>query len=409
MNIKISVITILSALLMGMQAHAAVSLCVNNPTNRQRNEVVAFDAKRVWNVLGVKESTSLIVKDLYRLEIPSQLTHDNQLLIEATVMPMATARYTVEAGTPRTYKSAVDGYYAKWRVDDYTWENDKAIFRVYGPELQRRGEKAFGIDAWLKSTEELEVRSRYNSFRKGCEEADALRKEGNKAAADSVTLHTTWHLDHGTGLDCYNVGPSLGCGTPAIMLGDSIVMPWCYKEYKVLDNGPLRFTLQLLYPTTTINGAKVTEHRIISVDKGCYFNKMTVWYDGLNGVADVAGGVVMHDEQPNNLVIHRNYIAYSDPTDNPEKHNFQIYVGVVFPNGADKTTLVKDLYHQKQGIVGNAVGVRRCVKSNEKVTYWFGASWCKSGTPDQDTWISQINKFIDNCNTPLNLSIQHKQ
>ena len=94
-----------------------------------------------------------------------------------------------------------------------------------------------------------------------------MRKEGRKQEADSLDQVVSLHLDHGTGLDCYNVGPSLGCGTPAIMLGDSIVMPYCFKEYRVLDNGPLRFTLELVYNTEKIDGQNVTEHRIISLDK----------------------------------------------------------------------------------------------------------------------------------------------
>ena len=66
------------------------------------------------------------------------------------------------------------------------------------------------------------------------------------------------------------------------MVGKNQVLPYCYKDYRILDNGPLRFTVELTYSPSTVGDMKnVVEHRIISLDKGRNFNKMTVWYDGL--------------------------------------------------------------------------------------------------------------------------------
>ena len=401
MKTRTTFITLLLTLLMGIDAHAAVSLCVENTSARQRLEVVEFNAKEIWKKLGVKDGTKLVVKDMYHQEVASQLTHDNLLLVEAAVMPDAKAFFTVEAGMPQEYRSYVDGYFSHWRADDFTWENDICAYRAYGPALQQSGEKAFGFDVWVKSTDQLDVRRRYELHKEACRLRDELNRQGKKAEANAVFDTKSFHIDHGRGLDCYNVGPSLGCGTPAIMFGDSIVMPWCYKEYRVIDNGPLRLTFDLAYPIVNILGSEVTEHRRITLDKGAHFNKMTVWYDGLKDNVDVAGGFVVHDDKPGSLLLGRDYIAYSDPTDDARKHNFEIYVAVVFPDGADKTAFIPDPYHRKQGITGNAVGVRRSVKSGEKVSYWFGASWCKSGTPDQETWLRQITTFISNSNSRL--------
>ena len=51
----------------------------------------------------------------------------------------------------------------------------------------------------------------------------------------------SYHIDHGNGMDCYAVGPTLGGGTAALMPDSAIVYPYCYKDYEILDNGPLRF------------------------------------------------------------------------------------------------------------------------------------------------------------------------
>ena len=74
-------------------------------------------------------------------------------------------------------------------------------------------------------------------------------------------------------------------------------MPYCYRDYEILDNGPLRFTLSLTFNPARINGQTVTEHRVMQLDKGRHLNKITVWYDGLRRPAEVAGGFVVHDKQ----------------------------------------------------------------------------------------------------------------
>lgn len=373
-----------------------------------RQEVVAFNAADVWKTLGVKEGTPLIVRNAYRQQVTSQVTYDRKLLVEVSVLPGITTKFTVEAGEPMKYERFVDGQLYKWRVDDFTWENDKCAYRAYGPALQKTGEKAFGFDVWLKSTPYLDVEKRYARVYQGNFDVNALRKAGKKAEADSVVLATSLHLDHGTGLDCYNVGPSLGCGTPALMLGDSIVLPWCYESCNVLDNGPLRFSIELVYPATQVGKLSVKEHRLVSLSKGSYFNEISVWYEGLGKKqsVDVCGGVVVHTNLDSDLTLAKDYIAYVDPTDSPWRHNFHIYTAVLFPDGECKTMFVKENLYKKCGIVGNAVGVRRGLKKDEKFTYWFGASWPQSGTGSQKVWLAQIQQFLDACRQPLVTDIE---
>ena len=399
---------LLLAMVQGVDSMADVVLTVKNSGQEQRLEVAEFDANEVWKALGVAQGSPVRVLNRYGLPEACQITHDNKLLVETTVIPGGTARFYVKPGTPDPTQDYAVGKLYPWRVDDFVWENDRCSYRAYGPALQRTGEKAFGMAVWLKSTPYPDVEKRYAVVYNGHRISSQMRKDGRKQEADSLDQTVSLHLDHGTGLDCYNVGPSLGCGTPAIMLGDSIVMPYCFKEYRVLDNGPLRFTLELVYNTEKIDGQNVTEHRIISLDKWSFFNKMTVWYDGLKKPMDVCGGVVVHTEKASDLKLAPNYVAYTDPTDSAERHQFEIYVAALFPNGADATQLVRDPWHKKAGIVGNAVGVKRGVKNNERFTYYFGASWCKSGTPNQRVWYMQIEDFINNLKQPLQTAVTVK-
>ena len=54
------------------------------------------------------------------------------------------------------------------------------------------------------------------------------KTEPEKAAG--LLKELSYHIDHGHGMDCYAVGPTLGAGVAALMVDDSIIYPWCYKS-----------------------------------------------------------------------------------------------------------------------------------------------------------------------------------
>lgn len=309
-------------LLLPVCAQAAdVKVKVTNTENVQRQELVEVDAKTVRQKMGLAQGETFVVKNALNQEAAYQLTHDGKILIEAAVRPCGTAEFTFTKGTPQEPKVFVVGKMYPERVDDIAWENDRTAYRIYGPALQRSGERAFGVDVWVKNTPDLEVDKRYVTELSNHERIQKLKKQGKNAEALKVEQETTYHYDHGYGLDCYKVGPTLGGGAPALLDDNGeLILPYCYKDYKILDNGPLRFTVQVSYNPTTINGQpNVVEHRIISLDKGSNFNKCTVWYDGLTKKTHMAAGVVLHAEDLQTVELKRDYVAYADPTDNPAK------------------------------------------------------------------------------------------
>ena len=351
---------------------APVTVTVGNPSGMQRQEVVELDAASVFQRLGISGGRQFVVKNALGFEVPYQLTYDGKLLIEACVAPNGQATYTITKGEPSVFVNTCYGRMYPERVDDIAWENDRGAYRCYGPALQRSGEDAFGNDVWVKNTPDLVVERRYHN---------------------ELVNKLSYHVDRGYGLDCYKVGPTLGCGTPALIQGDNLVFPYCWKEYELLDNGPLRFTVRLKYnPSKYGNDDNVVENRILSIDKGSNFNKMTVWYDGLTAPADVASGVVIHTEDTESVVLGKNYVQYADPTDNPKGQNFQIYVAAIFPDGVDQTRKV--MYQNPvRGNAGHALGIKKGIKSGEKFTYYFGSSWSKYDCRTQKEWQQRIDNF----------------
>lgn len=191
--------------------------------------------------------------------------------------------------------------------------NDRAAYRAYGPALQEKGERAFGYDIWTKNVPEPVVEDRYDG---------------------DLNQGISYHIDHGNGMDCYAVGPTLGGGTAALFPDSTIVYPYCYKDCEVLDNGPLRFTTKLVYnPLVVKRDSNVIETRIISLDKGSQLNKTVVSFDNLQETTPVVTGIVLHKQNPTGYSFDANagYIAYADSTENAANNNGVIYIGAVFP------------------------------------------------------------------------------
>lgn len=378
---------------------------VVNVESNFRQEVVELDAKTVYARLGISGGRQFQVYNAVGQQVAYQITYDGKILIDASVSPCGTAVYTIKKGTPNTFVNICYGRMYPERVDDIAWENDRAAYRCYGPALQRTGEDAYGNDVWVKNTPDLVVEQRYY-LEDVMKPVIAELKKTDKAAADSLNMLTSYHFDQGHGLDCYKVGPTLGCGTPALMDGDELLFPYCYKDYEILDNGPLRFTVKLVYNPATIKGdANVVENRILSLDKNSNFNKMTVWYEGLTQPVDLASGVVIHTEDTESVVLGKDYVQYADPTDNPQGQNFQIYVAALFPNGVSETK--KLMYdNPTRGNAGHALGIKKGYVNGEKYTYYFGSAWSKYDCRSQQEWQLRIDSFLDGLHNPLVVDIK---
>ena len=393
------------------------TVVVNNPTAAQRQELVELNMADVKAKLGnatPKKGEAYIVKNKRGQQIGSQITHDGKLLIDASVRPHGSATYYISIGKPYQQKVWTTGALYKIRKDDIAWENDRCAYRIYGPALQRSGERSFGTDIWVKNTPDTVVYERYMKDRQGNidgDKVDRLAKaakteaERKKLQAKSreIDITTSFHLDHGNGLDPYRVGATVGLGAPSLMIGKEQVLPYCYKDYKILDNGPLRFSVELTYnPSTVGDMQNVVEHRIISLDKGSNFNKMTVWYEGLTHPTDFATGFPIHEEDTETKTLAKDYVSYADPTDNIEVNNSQVYVGVLFPYGIDNTYY--QLFDQKHdGATGHALGLKRGLKNGEKYSYYFGAAWSKYDVRSYGEWQLRIKEYLEALKTPLNI------
>ena len=371
-----------------------VSIIISNPSTETRTQVVEVDAADVRKLLGIDENDPFVIKNAAGQELDTQLTYDGKLLIDASVLAGSTWTVYASKGYPKTMNPQVQGALYKIRKDDIAWENDRCAYRVYGPALQRTGEKSFGIDVWVKDAPELILDHRYYKDMQSNIDAAPLEKDGRKEEARFVHNNGSFHLDHdgSWGMDGYGVGPTLGCGTPAYIKDGKLVLPYCYTDYDILDNGPLRFTVCLEYGK---NADGVVEHRVISLDKGSHFNKIKVWYDDMNTSTTFCSGVVLNGKGTE--ATGNNWVAYADPTDRPDVHGSEIYVAALFPNNNVKTGKTSD----SRNLVGVIDGYK-----GEPITYYAGAGWSRYDVSNFTVWKQLVAEFLNEIKQPLTISIR---
>ncbi len=380
-------------------------ITVENHSSVDRKEIVEVDLK------SVSVKAPFVVKAATGEDVPYQITHDGLLIFPVSVAANSAASFTVEEGQPSEAQTIATGKHYPERVDDIAWENDRVAFRAYGPALQKSGERAFGYDVWNKRVAHPVVEDRYRTELNPATKArlDSLRA-CDPQKADSLWHAVSYHYDHGNGNDCYKVGPTLGGGTAAIMVGDSIAYPYCYKDFEILDNGPIRFAVRLVYNPEVIEGDTVVETREISLDAGSQLNKTKVKFAGLSKNVTVASGIVLHhpDGGKNVADAENGVIAYADPTDDPDNDNGTIFVGAIVPNcKAAKMQMFSD--DERTKLRGGANGhllAKADYAPGSELTYYWGGAWTKWGFDSFDDWSKYMDRYAKNLKEPLTVVVK---
>lgn len=394
-----------------------LQVTVTNPLDIDRKgELVEVCMNKVIDQLKPSDTTDVIVLNEAGEQVPYQQTHDGKLIFPVEVAAGASAVYTIQTGVKQEelFEMAVFGKKYPERVDDVAWENDRTAYRTYGPALQANGERAFGYDVWLKRVPELVVEDRYEMELNPATKAqiDSLRRVGKANEANALYQSVSYHVDHGNGLDCYKVGPTLGGGAAALLVDDAIVYPYCYVgEPEILDNGPLRFTVKLNYAPTAIKGdSAVAETRIISLDKGSQMNKTVITYSGLTVATPVAAGIVIHPENAEAYTTDADngFITYTDLSDNVNNGNGEIYLGVVFPGEMKEAKPVLFTEEESKTLRGGASGHVLAVTEYQpatEFTYYWGSGWNKYGFADAAAWNTYVSEFAQKVRNPLTVKV----
>ena len=387
-----------------------VTVTVTNPLAMERsNEMVEVSMETVTDRLGLADTAQIVVLNADGQQVPYQITYDGKVIFPAAIAAGGTATYTIQTGTPEAFDVTACGRCYPERMDAMAWENDLVAFRAYGPALQAKGERGFGYDLFTKynTTEPiLEAMYAKELDKETLAKIAELKKTDPKAAAE-LSRERSYHIDHGYGMDCYAVGPTLGAGVAALMVNDSIIYPWCYKNQEILDNGPLRFTVKLEFTPLTVKGdSTVVETRLITLDAGSHLNKTAVSYSNLKETLPIVAGIVLHE--PDGAVVAdaaNGYITYVDPTTGPD--NGKIFMGAAVPAVVKdaKTVLFSEKEKKERNNAdGHVLAVSDYEPGSEYVYYW-GFAWDKADIKTADAWNRYMADFAQKVRNPLTVKV----
>lgn len=362
-------------------AALALNLEVRNTEAYPRKAVAQTDARALFSKI---KSGACYIVDTKGKEVPSQLTADSLLLFMADVPAHGKAVYKVISATEmHSYPASVCGRIYPERADDIAWENETAGYRVYGPATQAKGEKGYGYDIFFKYTGAPVVEELYAAqcSAENWRKADSLRHLDN-AAAEAFINSFTYHIDHGKGMDCYAVGPTLGAGVAApLTTSGELAFPWCYTNARIIDNGPLRFTLELEFaPRTVGTDTAVVEKRLITLDSNALLNRCRVSYSGLSAGTPVTVGFPLRDKS-GIVAEKKGIVAYSDPTQGDS--NGRAYLGIVAPAGFTDTA-------EKNGHI---LGIGSPA-ADGNFDYFWGFAWDRNNPGmNLGTWTETLRRF----------------
>lgn len=268
------------------------------------------------------------------------------------------------------------------RTDDYTWENNKVAFRVYGPVAQKMvedgvpgGTLSSGVDAWLKKVEYPIINNWY-------------KKNSERPGA--------YHEPSPEGLDNFHVGTSRGVGGIAIKEDTTYYLSKNYTKWRTITTGPIRTSFYLEYESWDAGKKHIKESKVISLDLGSNLSKFTTHIEGSN---TISAGLTLHEKDGevsgNN---DKGWVSYWQPHADSE-----IGTAIV----AEKETFLGfEKYDTEATDLSNAYAQLK-VKNNT-VVYYAGFAWKEAKQyPTPEAWESYLNKFAKQINNPLKVSLKN--
>jgi rhamnogalacturonyl hydrolase YesR len=317
----------------------------------------------------------------------------DELLFLATVLPKQTRPYDlvqVAGAQPSQLPSRLAARFVPERKDDFSWENDRIAFRTYGPALAVEGSRG-GVDVWCKRTRDLVANDWF---------AHEQKEPGY------------YHNDHGTGRDCYKVGPGVGCGGVGYFnaADKTIVVSPVYQSWKLLAVGPLRLAFELTYPAQQVGKASIVETRRYTMELGDNLfrceSRFAVTGDasGVKPVTGLGGGQAPKMFDPQAPIT---WQAMQDFGVMALYHQPSIGTGTLWKPPVCTMWEPGDVGAAKAGNIGLALVVPPgntdhaivgwdlivpLADSLKPVTWWAGAGWSKGLEGfHEDTWTTAVH------------------
>ena len=364
---------------------------VENKLRFNRNEVVSIRLNPNKSLSEIKDFNTILVKDASGKLLVTQLIDFNldgtpdELLFQATVPAKSKVSYTLFTDSKLKTPKSSNTTYARFvpeRIDDFAWENDRVVFRTYGPEAQRLVEEgkeggtlSSGIDLWLKKVKYSILDSWY---------------------AKNVVSPGYYHIEHGEGYDPYHVGLSRGSGGTGIWVNDTLQVSKNYIKYRIIATGPLRTIFELDYAPWSKFGVKETKR--ISLDLGSNFSKFENTITSTNKIPNYTLGITLHKEQGVvGINEKKGVFRHWEPIDDS-----LVGEGILI----DPNLVKKAMNHHSESTDQSQILIVTEPK-NDVLTYFVGFAWTGSGQVQSvQDWDAMLEKQAQVIQNPLLVTIK---
>jgi hypothetical protein len=387
-----------------------VSIKVTNPSNfRRESETIELDLKvidarfhldPVTGKFAVRDGVSSNILDSQSYASESNSTPD-KLLFQVDLGPHETRTfYVLDVSTLTNVPEPTVRTFARYvpeRMDDFAWESDRIAFRLYGQALIKgEGLISSGVDVWIKSQRKLIM--------------DEMYKTGR------------FHMDNGDEMDDYRVGTSRGCGGLGVWDGKKLYVSSNYRNWRLITTGPIRSEFEVTYDAWDAGGRKVSEVKRISIDTGSWFSKaQSMFRSDSASPLTIAAGLAERSCGPDGKELiaqdkTEGWMSYWQPEDKPKG---TMGVAIILPKRSvkkftnDNPTMPDSVLHAvvpqptMEGAppIRNLLAVTR-VKIGEPFTYYFGASWDRSGDfTNHIQWENYVRRFTERRDAPLQVTM----
>ena len=298
------------------------------------------------------------------------------LVFQADFAPGETKRYVLKPGERAAYRREdfrVYGRFARERYDDFLWENDRVVHRMYGPALetwQAEPLTSSTVDVWCKRTSRLVI--------------------------NDWLMVDDYHRDTGEGADFYSAGKSRGAGGSGVWKDGRLFVARNFRHSRVLAAGPIRLVFELTYDAWDAGGAKVSEVKRVTLDAGSRFNRFESVYSVDGGTVSHAAGL----KKPAGAAVRVEKTAGTVRSWEPVKKG---------ENGNLGLALVVDpsLLAEVVEADGNTLAVGK-PSAGRPAIHWAGSAWDQAGdVKTVEEWDREIATFAERVRSPLKVEISN--
>ncbi|CAM4273795.1 DUF4861 family protein [Zobellia nedashkovskayae] len=368
-----------------------VSIEVKNNLDFPRNEVVGVHIRDLSGVLKNTDEKHLRLKKVGAQDYLRTQWVDNdqdgsndELLFQAEVAANGSSEFTILIDSIKVPEESDVIAYSRLvpeRTDDYTWENDKVAFRTYGPTGEKEAlagvsgsTLSSGIDLWLKRTDKAIINKWYKAHE---------------------TKPGAYHKDRGEGYDPYHVGGSRGTGGIGVWENDSLLVSNNFTASRTLADGPLRTVFELDYAPWSPYGIKETKR--VTLDLGSNFSKFEIGLSSDKEVPNYTVGITLHKNEGEGAINkEEGWFRHWETIDSSK-----VGEGIVLD-----PTIVQNAIIYKSDAVDQS-NLLIITKPQEKLTYYAGFAWDKSGQVSSlEDWENILKQQSQVLSSPLSVSVK---